>query len=256
MNPQLMKVLKIAVIIVLTATAIISVGQLVFKSYMNNHFDNERWGLDLYHFWYGGQFLLQGKNPYIELYQRKPLEYPNTEFDPTAALNQVKEKRWNVHIIPASAPIFLLMAPLSLLPWVSATLVWLFVNVSLGVLFVWIILRCFENKFPGLDGLLLISLFFSLICTRQVFELGQTSLIVAVFMWLSFMVLSRNEVLSGVLIGIAFSKFTVALPLVFYFAYKKSLRFFFTVASPKCWAFFCFVSSHTLIRLLRWRLIY
>ena len=115
------------------------------------------------------------------------------------------------------------MAPLSLLPWVSATLVWLLVNMALGVFFVWIILKCIGKNLFSLDGLLLMSLFFSLICTRQVFELGQTSLIVAVFMWLSFMVLSRSEISSGILLGIAFSKFTLALPMVFYFAYKKKI---------------------------------
>jgi hypothetical protein len=224
MNLRNEKLLKIVIICILASTAIISVGQLIFKSYTNNHFDNERWGLDLYQFWYEGKFLLQGKNPYIELYQRRPLEYSKDASNyPQASQNQAKEKRWKVHIVPASAPIFLLMAPFSLLPWVSATLVWLLVNMALGVFFVWIILKCIRKKISSLDGLLLLSLFFSLISTRQVFELGQTSLIVAVFMWLSYMVLSRSQILSGILLGIAFSKFTLALPMVFYFAYKKKI---------------------------------
>ena len=225
MNYQSKKLLKIVIICILAATAIISVGQLVIKSYTNNHFDNERWGLDLYQFWYGGKFLLQGKNPYIELYQRRPLEYSKDVGNyPQASQNQAKEKRWKVHIVPASAPVFLLMAPLSLLPWVSATLAWLLVNMALGVFFVWIILKCIGKKISSLDGLFLLSLFFSLICTRQVFELGQTSLIVAAFMWLSFLVLPHSALLSGVFLGIAFSKFTVALPMVFYFAYRRKIK--------------------------------
>ena len=224
MNLRNEKLLKIVIICILASTAIISVGQLVMKSYTNNHFDNERWGLDLYQFWYGGKFLLQGKNPYIELYQRRPLEYSKDVGNyPQASQNQAKEKRWKVHIVPASAPVFLLMAPLSLLPWVSATLAWLLVNMVLGVFFVWIILKCIGKKLLSLDGFLLMSLFFNLISTRQVFELGQTSLIVAVFMWLSFLVLSRNEIFSGILLGIAFSKFTLALPMIFYFVYKKKI---------------------------------
>jgi hypothetical protein len=225
MNSPSKKLLKIVIICILAATAIISVGQLVIKSYTNNHFDNERWGLDLYQFWYGGKFLLQGKNPYIELYQRRPLEYSKDVGNyPQASQNQAKEKRWKVHIVPASAPVFLLMAPLSLLPWVSATLAWLLVNMVLGVFFVWIILKCIEKKLLSLDGLLLLSLFFSLISTRQVFELGQTSLIVATFMWLSFLVLPHSALLSGVLLGIAFSKFTLALPMIFYFACRRKIK--------------------------------
>jgi hypothetical protein len=225
MNYQSKKLLKSVIICILAATAIISVGQLVIKSYTNNHFDNERWGLDLYQFWYGGKLLLQGKNPYIELYQRRPLEYSKDVGNyPQAAQDQAVEKRWRVYIVPASAPVFLLMAPLSLLPWVSATLAWLLVNMALGVFFVWIILKCIGKKISSLDGLFLLSLFFSLICTRQVFELGQTSLIVATFMWLSFLVLPHSALLSGVFLGIAFSKFTVALPMVFYFAYRGKLK--------------------------------
>jgi hypothetical protein len=204
--------------------AILSIGQLIFKSYTNNHFDNERWGLDFNQFWSGGKFLLQVKNPYNELFMQGPLEYPpGAEYHQQGQHNQVMGRSRKIHLVPASAPVFLLLAPLSFLPWVSATLVLLLVNMALGVVFVWIILRCIGKNLFSLDGLLLLSLFFSLISTRQVFELGQTSLIVAFFMWLSFMVLSRSEILSGILLGIAFSKFTLALPMVFYFAYKKKI---------------------------------
>ena len=204
--------------------AILSIGQLIFKTYTNNHFDNERWGLDLYQFWSGSKFLLEGKNPYYELFMQRTLEYQHdTDYHQQGPHNQAMDRSRKVHLVPASAPVFLLLAPLSFLPWVSATLAWLLVNMALGVFFVWIILKCIGKKVSSLDGLLLLSLFFCLISTRQVFELGQTSLIVAVFMWLSFMVLSRSQILSGILLGIAFSKFTLALPMVFYFAYKKKI---------------------------------
>jgi hypothetical protein len=224
MNLHKKKFFKIAVICILASMAILSIGQLIYKSYTNNHFDNARWGLDFYQFWYGGKILLQGKNPYNELFMQKPLEYTHdTDYHRQGLHNHAMDRSLKIHLVPASAPVFLLMAPLSLLSWVSATLVWLFVNLALGVFFVWIILKCIGKKVSSLDGLLLMSLFFSLICTRQVFELGQTSLIVAVFMWLSFIVLSRSETLSGIFLGIAFSKFTLALPMVFYFAYKKKI---------------------------------
>ena len=118
---------------------------------------------------------------------------------------------------------------------------------ALGVFFVWIILKCIGKKLLSLDGLLLMSLFFSLISTRQVFELGQTSLIVAVFMWLSFLVLSRNEIFSGILLGIAFSKFTLALPMIFYFVYKKKIwALLFCCLTQVVGAFWSFASSHKL----------
>ena len=225
MNLHNKKLFKIAAICILASMAVFSVGQLTFKSYTNNHFDNERWGLDLYQFWYGGKFLLEGKNPYNELFMQRTLDYQHeTDYRQQEPHNQVMDRSRKVHIVPASAPIFLLLAPLSVLPWISATLIWFLVNIALGVFFVWIILKCIGRNLFSLDGLLLLSLFFCLICTRQVFELGQTSLVVAVFMWLSFMVLSRSEIASGILLGIAFSKFTLALPMVFYFAYRKKIR--------------------------------
>ncbi len=225
MNLRNEKLLKIVIICILASTAIVSIGHLTFKSYTNNHFDNERWGLDLYQFWYGGKFLLEGKNPYNELFLQRTLENQHvTDCHQQEPLNQVMDRSRKVHIVPASAPIFLLLAPLSIFPWISATLIWLLVNIALGVLFVWIILNCMEKNLFTLDGLLLLSLFFSLISTRQVFELGQTSLIVATFMWLSFLVLPHSALLSGVLLGIAFSKFTLALPMIFYFACRRKIK--------------------------------
>jgi hypothetical protein len=224
MNLHNKKFFKIFIICMLTSMAILSIGQLIFKSYTNNHFDNERWGLDLYQFWSGSKFLLEGKNPYYELFMQRTSEYQHdADYHQQGPHNQAMDRSRKVQLVPASAPVFLLLAPLSFLPWVSATLAWLLVNMALGVFFVGIILKCIGKKVSSLDGLLLLSLFFSLISTRQVIELGQTSLIVAVFMWLSFMVLSRSQILSGILLGIAFSKFTLALPMVFYFAYKKKI---------------------------------
>lgn len=63
MNLHNKKFFKIATVCIFASMAILSIGQLTFKSYTNNHFDNERWGLDLYQFLYGGKFLLEGINP-------------------------------------------------------------------------------------------------------------------------------------------------------------------------------------------------
>lgn len=218
------KPIKFTLVCILAFTAIVSVGQLVYKSYLNNGFDNERWGLDYYQFWLGGKYVLAGVNPYVELYRQRYDEHPDNIFH--AFQNQPKQIH-KVPIVPASAPILLLMAPLSLLPWVSATLIWFLANIALGILFVWIFLRHFDRNALSLDGLLLMFLFFSLIGTRQVFELGQTSLIVAALMWLSFLTVTRNEMLSGFFLGIAFSKFTIALPMLLYFAYKRKIKVIF-----------------------------
>jgi len=50
MNLHNKKLFKIATVCIFASMVVFSVGQLTFKSYTNNHFDNERWGLDLYQF--------------------------------------------------------------------------------------------------------------------------------------------------------------------------------------------------------------
>jgi hypothetical protein len=221
--PQMGKLCKIAVVCLLSASAIVSVAHLVARSFQDNRFDNARWGLDFYQFWYGGRMLQQGKNPYMRRSLRLPLE-DNWDYHPRAAQDPAHQEKWRVKLVPVSAPMLLMMAPLSFLPWVKANLTWFLLNIAFAALFVRIILWCAGKKLSSLDGLLLCALFFSLICTRQVFELGQTSLVAAAFMWLSFAAVSRSQTLSGILLGIAVSKFSVVLPMVFYFACKRKIK--------------------------------
>jgi hypothetical protein len=221
--PWIRRFCKIAAVCILSASAVVSVGHLVAQSYKNNQFDNARWGLDFHQFWYGGRLLQHGKDPYMWRNLQQPLEDTQEDY-PKAVRDPEHQIQWRVKVVPASAPMLLLMAPLSFLPWVKANLTWFLLNIAFATLFVWIILRCAGKKSASLDGLLLFSLFFSLIYTRQVFELGQTSLMAAAFMWLSFAAMPRSQTLSGILLGVAVSKFTVVLPMVFYFAYKRKIK--------------------------------
>lgn len=210
---------------VFSLSAVISVGNVVARSYRDGHFDNARWGKDLYQFWHGGRLFLQGINPYMGMKKYPPpLDTPEAEEYPRAARGLVQTEIWRVFMVPAAPPLFLLMLPLSLLPWVPAGLAWFLLNVVFAALLVHIALKCAGKSAFSIEGLLLASLFFSLISTRQVFELGQNSLAVAALMYLSLAAAPRSRTLAGILLGAALSKFSIALPMVFYFAYRKWVR--------------------------------
>jgi hypothetical protein len=219
------RLIKTAIVCVFSFSAVISVGNVVARSYSNGRFDNSRWGKDLYQFWHGGRLFLRGVNPYMGMKNYPPpTDTPEASEYPRAARGLTPPESWHVRIVSAAPPLFLLMLPLSVLPWVPAGLAWFLLNVGFAALFVRLVLKCAGRTLFSLDGWLLASLFFSLICTRQVFELGQNSLAVAALMYLSLAAVVRSQALSGILLGIAFSKFSVALPMVFYFAYKKKVR--------------------------------
>lgn len=218
--------LRVIFAILACMLALVSVGRIYTKSFLDNHFDNQRWGLDLYQFWYGGHFFWQGEEPYTSIRSLlKEPDAPTYLIDGRDKSSDSKlHRRWQVSIIPAAAPLFLVIAPLSLLSWLNASIVWSICNIVLGVVLVWLFVRLLEGKLASADGILLLGLFFSTIAARQVIELGQTSLIVAVSMFGALLLGERHPIIAGVLAAIAVSKYTLGFPIFVYFLYRRWLR--------------------------------
>lgn len=211
-------------------TALASVGRIYAKSFFDNRFDNPRWGLDFYQFWYGGHFFWQGQEPYTSIQHSeqpdlKEPDAPTYFIDGHSRGDDPKlHRRWPVRIVPGAAPLFLLMAPLSLFSWVNAAVVWSIINVALGFILVWLLLKLSGSRLASVEGTLLLGMFFSTIAFRQTLELGQTSLIVTASMFAALLLGSRHPIIAGILLAISISKYTVGFPLLIYFMYRRWLR--------------------------------
>lgn len=224
---QLLMWKKILLVIFVGAMAILSVGRIYTKAYADNSFDNAVWGVDFYQFWYGGQFFWQGEEPYTSMRNATAPDLMEPQVATYLAASHLTDangriqRRWPVTIIPGAAPLFLLLAPFALLPWIPTSLLWSIVNLGLGLAFVWILLRLTGTSLASFDGILLCCLFFSLLATRQVLELGQTSLIIVVSMFGALVLAEKHPLLAGSLLAVAISKYTLGFPVFLYFLYRR-----------------------------------
>lgn len=218
--------LRMILAVLACAMALVSIGRIYTKAFMDNRFDNQTWGLDFYQFWYGGHFFWQGEEPYtsIQSYLKEPdtptyfIDGYNTGSDPKL------RRRWGVSIIPGAAPLFLVVAPFSLLSWLNASIAWSVFNAVLGIGFVWLLVKLNGGKMASVDGMFLLGLFFSTIAARQTIELGQTSLMIAVSMLGALLIAGSHPAIAGILLAIAVSKYTVGFPAFLYFFCRRWWR--------------------------------
>ena len=218
---------KVVLVLILSVTALISIGRIWEKAYLDNKFDGAAWGIDLYQFWYGSQFLWQGKEPYTAMLRNETPHVPayiaGRDDQPAGSLYDLP-KKWGIQYIPGAPAVFLLMTPLSLLPWTTAAVLFGAVNLLLCAVYVWLLARLHGVSLFTLNGLLLLSVLLSLLATRQLLELGQISLLIIVLMIAAFLLLEKQPTLAGILQGIAISKFTISFPLILYFVYKRKWK--------------------------------
>jgi hypothetical protein len=225
------KVMAIGLAVALLCIGLGSVTHIFLKNFHDNRFDGRIWGCDLYQFWYGAQFFWQGDEPYTSIGRsrlpdlKEPRLIGGTGPDGGAPPAKTLKRKWgNISVIPAAAPLFLLLSPLAFLPWVWATLFFAATNLLLGVVFVWTLLRLTEGRLLSLRGAGLLGLLYSLIGTRSVLELGQTSMLVTVCIFGAIVVAERRQVLAGILLGLAFSKYTLGFPLLIYFLCRRQFK--------------------------------
>lgn len=166
-----------------TLFAVASLGNVVYRGYVEGGFTGPRWGNDLDQWWAGGRLLLQGQNPYATK-------------------------------VPSAAPVLLLLTPLAALPWLAASVLWAVANLVLAVGCVWLMLRLNGGRLGSLAGALCLALFAALIATRQTLELGQISLLITACVLAALRLLGHRPWLAGVLLGVAVSKYTLAFPLL------------------------------------------
>ena len=177
---------------------------------------NQTGAKDFHQFWYAGQFILLGRDPYQAYLSgaELPMRQPGLE------------------IIPSNSPPMLLALTLfSLLPWTVAKLVWLVVN----LLLVYVCFRLVEKCLPFPNVLLdrptrvlFLLIFIDLSPTRIAIENGQTTLIVFALMLAAILLAGRSWLLAGLLLGLALSKYSASLPVALFFLYHRNFRILMT----------------------------
>ena len=169
---------------------------------------------DLHSYWYFGHFLRQGENPYQAFVEQPLLTLPIHYLDGrTVTAEPVMQPNLAVH--PANtAPMMLLLSGLSWFSWPVAKAIWLVCNVVFAAAIPWMILALLPPslRLPRTGQWLVAGLFYLLKAPRLLTVVGQTSLFVLFLMLAAILVRKRSWLLSGVLLGVAVSKYSLALP--------------------------------------------
>ena len=168
-------------------------------------------GGDFHAYWYYGHFVRQGVSPYHAVLTGTDIALPVTYLDGVTA-QQVPAQ---LSMMPANtAPMMLLLSLFSWLSWPVAKAAWLGCNVLFALTVPWLAIRILpdDSRLSAASRAAICLIFYGLYSTRVTLEMGQTTIVVLLLMLASIRLADRRWLLSGLCLGIALSKYSLAFP--------------------------------------------
>ena len=166
---------------------------------------------DFHCFWYGGNHIWQGTDPYRAFLGKEEVVLPVCYLDGVT----VKEgpiDPFNVQCAPGNtAPVVFLLSPLARYSWQTASSIWFALNTLFSLAIGCVLLKMAGRDVLSHEGALLIALIILQVSTREALEMGQTSPLIVFCMFMSMLLTYRNRtgpkaLVSGLLLGLAISK--------------------------------------------------
>jgi hypothetical protein len=178
-------------------------------------------GNDLYTYWYAGLHIRQGSDPYRAFLDGKDPVLPIAFLD---GLATDKREIVRPELQPApglTLPLILLLTPFAWLSFQSAKVGWFILLILANLLIPALLLRALlvHKKTPLPAYLLILAVFMGFSSTRYASISGQPSIIVIALMLLTWIWAKDRPVLAGLLLGIALSKYSLALGFWIYFSF-------------------------------------
>lgn len=181
---------------------------------------------DFHSYWYYGHFIRQGANPYRAFFADEkpsvPVKYLDGVITETLPIAQS-----GLAAVPANtAPIVLLLSIFSLVSWPLAKTLWMLCNLVLMFVIPWLVIRLlfYGNSLRVTRKLLICFAFYGLLGTRVTIGNGQTTLFVFALMLGTLLAMGKNWLASGIMLGFALSKYSLALPVFLFSLYKQKYR--------------------------------
>ncbi len=181
----------------------------------------ESGGNDIYTYWYAGLHIRQGTDPYRAFLDGRDPDLPITFLNGEAI---AKDEVVRSDLQPAPGltfPLILLLTPFSWLSFQSAKIGWFILLMAMNLLIPGLLLRAIHrhqagSRFPYLP---LLAIFMGFSSTRYASISGQPSILVIVFMLLAWIWAEDRPYLAGLLLGVALSKYSLALGFWIYFTF-------------------------------------
>jgi len=127
---------------------------------------------------------------------------------------------------PANSPsLVLLLTPFSYLNWTAAKFLWMLVNIAILALLPFVLLAIAGGRLPARYSLLFIAGSYSLLATRVLIGNGQTTAVIFILMLGTFWLARKgSRVASGITLGIATAKISLALPVFLWLLWTRRYR--------------------------------
>jgi hypothetical protein len=186
-------------------------------------------GTDIHSYWYAGLFVRQRMDPYAAYFANARPNAPVQHLDGLSTAESLQRYASILTNVPANtAPVVLLLTILSFFTWQSAKTIWLICNLGMMLSIPWLLWRYIkpsELHTTPVVKLVLALIFYGLLATRNSIGNGQTTIFVVFLMLLSLVMADgKRDVLGGLLLGIALSKYSVALPVFLLMVYRRNVK--------------------------------
>lgn len=178
-------------------------------------------GVDFHSYWFSGHFVRQGENPYAAFARRVEPELPIAYLDGTVTTALPVAQPGLARTPANTAPLLLLLSLFSWFSWTIAQWTWLAINVGLMLWTPWLALRQLPASPPRWLSWWAALAFYAFTGVRVAVWSGQTTLIVFVLMLLAHRSVQRHPWLAGLALGLALSKYSLALPLALLWLYRR-----------------------------------
>lgn len=181
-------------------------------------------GTDLFTYWRINHFTRQADDPYEEFLKNSDIQVPVRYIDGHVATTLPIVDTDAVQALPANSPVMLfLLLPLSFLSWTTAKIVWMLLSIALVLATPWLVFRILASGLSPILLTMMALVFYGMPGTRAAIVTGQTSALTIFLIFLAFWLARNNRKwLGGFALGIALSKFSVAIPLFLFLIYKRN----------------------------------
>jgi hypothetical protein len=181
---------------------------------------------DLQPYWYWGHYLRAGVNPYRAYADGLSFPAGLTYVDGSPAQPDASTVPQLGRVPANTAPVLLLISLLAWLPWSLAKSVWLVICAGLVLAMPWLALRLLP---PALQltrpvQWLVALAFYAMKGTRVALATGQPSVLVCCLLLVSLLTYQNYWVIAGLALGVALSKYSIALPVVVFLLWQRSFR--------------------------------
>ena len=174
-------------------------------------------GYDFHSYWYYGHYIRQGRDLYYPLlHNPEMLMLPVRYLDgPVVESYPVHQASLNLGMAPVyTAPMLFFFTLFSWFSWRFAEAMWYACNLALCLGSLVLLLRLLprEQRLRSEHGWLVVLISLSFFSTRLTLEAGQVGFFVMLLMVASFALMDRAWPVAGLLLGLALSKYSLALP--------------------------------------------